>query len=147
MENYSRGSHTRYYHRYHIVWITKYRYKVMNSEIKTRVRDIVGQVAEEMGVYIENWVVSSDHVHVFVSIPPHIAVSDFIQKAKGRSSRKIQQDFRSILKNRYWGKHFWARGYFSSTSVNVTDEMINNYINQHSDAHQPDHIKNIRLEN
>ena len=147
MENYSRGSHTRYYHRYHIVWITKYRYKVMNSEIKTRVRDIVGQVAEEMGVYIENWVVSSDHVHVFVSIPPHIPVSDFIQKAKGRSSRKIQQDFRSILKNRYWGKHFWARGYFSSTSVNVTDEMINNYINQHSDAHQPDHIKNIRLEN
>ena len=147
MQNYSKSSHTRYYHRYHLVWITKYRYKILGSEIKVRVRDIIGQVAEEMGVHIENAVVSSDHVHIFVSIPPHIGVSDFIQKAKGRSSRKIQQDFHHQLKNRYWGRHFWARGFFSSTSGNVTDEMINNYINEHTDAHQPDHIKNIRLEN
>ena len=146
MRSNSHGSHTQYYHRFHIVWITKYRYKVLNREMKTRVRDIVGQVAEEMGVHIENGVVSTDHVHLFVSIPPHISVSDFIQKAKGRSSRKIQQEFRSILKNRYWGKHFWARGYFSSTSGNVTDEIINEYINNHTDANQPDHIKNIRLE-
>ena len=146
MRSNSHGSHTQYYHRFHIVWITKYRYKVLNREMKTRVRDIVGQVAEEMRVHIENGVVSTDHVHLFVSIPPHISVSDFIQKAKGRSSRKIQQEFRSILKNRYWGKHFWARGYFSSTSGNVTDEIINEYINNHTDANQPDHIKNIRLE-
>ena len=146
MRSNSHGSHTQYYHRFHIVWITKYRYKVLNREMKTRVRDIVGQVAEEKGVHIENGVVSTDHVHLFVSIPPHISVSDFIQKAKGRSSRKIQQEFRSILKNRYWGKHFWARGYFSSTSGNVTDEIINEYINNHTDANQPDHIKNIRLE-
>ena len=146
MRSNSHGSHTQYYHRFHIVWITKYRYKVLNREMKTRVRDIVGQVAEEMGVHIENGVVSTDHVHLFVSIPPHISVSDFIQKAKGRSSRKIQQEFHSILKNRYWGKHFWARGYFSSTSGNVTDEIINEYINNHTDANQPDHIKNIRLE-
>ena len=146
MRSNSHGRHTQYYHRFHIVWITKYRYKVLNREMKTRVRDIVGQVAEEMGVHIENGVVSTDHVHLFVSIPPHISVSDFIQKAKGRSSRKIQQEFRSILKNRYWGKHFWARGYFSSTSGNVTDEIINEYINNHTDANQPDHIKNIRLE-
>ena len=124
MRSNSHGSHTQYYHRFHIVWITKYRYKVLNREMKTRVRDIVGQVAEEMRVHIENGVVSTDHVHLFVSIPPHISVSDFIQKAKGGSSRKIQQEFRSILKNRYWGKHFWARGYFSSTSGNVTDEII-----------------------
>ncbi|MDM8569577.1 IS200/IS605 family transposase [Thiotrichales bacterium HSG1] len=87
---YSKGSHTVYYHRYHIVWITKYRYKVLTQEIKTRVRDIIGQVAEDMRVHIENGVVSSDHVHIFVSIPPHVTVSDFVQKAKGRSSRKIQ---------------------------------------------------------
>ena len=101
MQNYSKGSHTRYYHRYHIEWIKKYRYKVLNSEIKVRVPDIIGQVAKEMGVHIENAVVSSDHVPIFVSIPPYVAVSDFIQKAKGRSSRKIQQDFCNILKNCY----------------------------------------------
>ena len=86
--SYSKGSHTPYHHRFHLVWITKYRYKIMKLEIKKRVRDIIGQVAEEMRVHIESGVVSSDHVHIFVSIPPHVSVSDFVQKAKGRSSRK-----------------------------------------------------------
>jgi len=143
---YSKGSHTRYHHRFHLVWITKYRYKIMNQEIKLRVRDLIGQVAEEMRVYIESGVVSSDHVHLFVSIPPHVSVSDFVQKAKGRSSRKLQMEFQAMLKNRYWGRHFWARGFFSATSGNMTDEMIHEYINNHSDAHQPDNIGNIKLE-
>ena len=99
----------------------------------------------QMGVKIENGVISADHIHVFVSIPPHITVSSFVQKAKGRSSHKIQIEFPE-LKKRYWGKHFWGRGYFSATSGNITDDVINNYINQHSDAHQPESASNIKLE-
>ena len=53
MTHYSKKSHTVYYHRYHIVWITKYRYKVLTYDIKQRVRDIIGQVAEELGIKIE----------------------------------------------------------------------------------------------
>ena len=145
MTQYDKGKHTVYYHRYHIVWITKYRYKVLTHAIKVRVREIIAQVSEEMGVKIENGVVSSDHLHIFVSIPPQIAVSEYVQKAKGRSSRKIQLEFPE-LKKRYWGKHFWGRGYFSATSGNITDEIINDYINRHSEANQPDSISNIRLE-
>lgn len=145
MKSYSRGKHTVYYHRYHIVWITKYRYKVLTSEIKSRIRDIIAQVSEEMEVKIENGVVSSEHIHIFVSIPPYVKVSDFVKNAKGRSSRKIQMEFPS-LKKIYWGKHFWGRGYFSSTSGNVTDDVINEYINNHIDAHKPESINNIRLE-
>ena len=78
-------------------------------------------------------------------IPPHIAVSDFVKIAKGRSSRKIQQEFREIQK-RYWGKHFWGRGYFSSTSGNVTDDIINAYINGHVDANNSSNLDNISLE-
>ena len=78
---------------------------------------------------IENGVVSWDHVHLFVEIPPHIPVSEFVRIAKGRSSRKVQQEFPS-LKKTYWGSHFWARGFFSATSGNITDEIINEYINQ-----------------
>ena len=63
MKSYRKGKHTVYYHRYHIVWITKYRYKVLTHAIKKRIRDIIAQVAEELGVSIENGVVSSDHVH------------------------------------------------------------------------------------
>lgn len=146
MWKYSKGSHTVYYHRYHIVWITKYRYKVLSRPLKERVREIVNQVAEEMCIHIENGVVSSDHVHIFVSIPPHVSVSDFVQKAKGRSSRKLQMEFNNILKDKYWGKHLWGRGYFSATSGNVTDDVIHEYIDNHSDASQPDGIKNIKLE-
>ncbi len=145
MTQYNNKSHTVYYHRYHIVWITKYRYKVLTYDIKKRVREIIALVAEELNIKIENGVISSDHIHIFANIPPHIKVSEFVQKAKGRSSKKIQEEF-PILRKKYWGRHLWARGYFSSTSGNVTDDMINEYINRHTDAHEPAMTTNIRLE-
>jgi hypothetical protein len=77
-------------------------------------------------------------LHLFVVIPPHIAVSDFVQRAKGRSSRKVQQEFPE-LKTIYWGRRFWGRGYFSATSGHITDEVINEYINKH----QPHYISRL----
>lgn len=99
MTEYEKGKHTVYYHRYHIVWITKYWYKVLTRNIKLKVREIIGQVAEEMNIRIVNGVISSDHLHILVSIPPNIAVSEFVQRAKGRSSRRIQQEFPELKKN------------------------------------------------
>ena len=128
---YARGSHSIYHHRYHIVWAPKYRFKVLRGEVRLRVREIIRQVCSEMGVTIINGALSADHVHMFVEIPPHIAVSDFVRRAKGRSSRKIQQEFEHIRK-RYWGQRFWARGYFSTTSGNITDQTIINYLNEHT---------------
>lgn len=113
--------------------------------LRLRIRELIAQVADEMNVKIINGVLSSDHIHIFVSIPLHITVSAFVQKAKGKSSRKIQQEFPEI-KKRYWGKHFWGRGYFSSTSGNVTDEIINAYIDGHIDAHRSENLNNISLE-
>ena len=107
--------------------------------------EIIAQVSEEMGIKIINGVLSADHVHIFAEIPPHISVSEFVKIAKGRSSRKIQTEFPEIRKQ-YRGRHFWARGFFSSTSGNITDEMINEYINQHSEAHKTDNLLNISLE-
>jgi len=145
MSSHSKTSHTIYQHSFHIVWITKYRFKILTGETQKRVRTIIAQVAEEMDIKIINGVVSSDHIHLLVSIPPQLAVSRFVQKAKGRSSHKIQREF-PHLKKQYWGRHFWGRGYFSATSGNITDEIINNYINQHADAHKIDHENNISLE-
>jgi putative transposase len=62
------------------------------------VREIIRQVCEEMGVTIINGALSRDHVHMFVEIPPHVSVSNFVRRAKGRSSRKIQQEFEHIRK-------------------------------------------------
>lgn len=107
--------------------VPKYRYKVLHVRFASASANIVRQVCSEMGVTIIKGLLSRDHVHMFVEIPPHIAVSDFVQKAKGRSSRKIQQEFEHIRK-RYWGQRFWARGYFCTTTGNITDEVIMQYL-------------------
>lgn len=130
---YRKGSHSIFHHRFHIVWAPKYRFKVLHGEVHNRVREIIKQVCSEMGVTIINGVLSRDHVHMFVEIPTHIAVSDFVRRAKGRSSLKIQQEFEHIRK-RYWGQRFWARGYFSTISGNITYTVILNYLNNHLQA-------------
>ena len=128
---YSTGKHCVFYHRYHIVWSTKYRYKVLTGALQLRVRDICRQVCAENGVDILRGVLSSDHVHMFVSVPPKLSLSDVMQRIKGRSSRRIQMEFPE-LRRRYWGRRFWARGYFSTTSGNVTDDIIMQYPELHS---------------
>ena len=104
---YSTGKHCVFYHRYHLVWSTKYRYKVLQGDIKLRVRDICRQVCAQNGVEIIRGVLSCDHVHMFVSVPPKLAISDLMRLMKGRSSHKVQREF-PHLKKRYWGRHFWG---------------------------------------
>lgn len=100
---YSTGSHSIFHHRYHIVLAPKYRFKVLHGDVRDRARTIIKQACAEMGITIISGVLSRDHVHMFVEIPPSIGVSDFVRRAKGRSSRKIQQEFEHIRK-RYWGQ-------------------------------------------
>ena len=127
---YDTGKHCVFYHRYHVVWSTKYRYKVLSGAIRLRVRDIIRQVCCENGVEIIHGVLSSDHVHMFVSVPPKLAISDLMRLMKGRSSHKVQREFPQ-LKKRYWGKHFWGRGYFSTTNGAITEETVLQYLEKH----------------
>jgi putative transposase len=129
---YEKGKHCTFYHRYHLVWITKYRYKVLKGDIRLRVREIIRQVCAENRVDIVKGVLASDHVHMFVSIPPNLSVSDFMRKMKGRSSHKVQREFPQ-LKKRYWGRHFWGRGYFSTTNGAITEDIVLQYLESHSD--------------
>ena len=128
--SYRTSSHTLFHHRYHIVWITKYRYKVLRGEIREHVRDVIKQVCGELDVDIIRGVLATDHIHMFVDIPPRLSVSEFMQRVKGRSSRKVQQCFPELRK-RYWGRHFWCRGYFCTTSGNITNKAIEEYIESH----------------
>lgn len=130
--SYSTGAHTTYHTRYHIVWITKYRYKVLTPEMRYRIREIIRQVCDQLQVKIIKGVLSNNHVHMFVEIPPKVSVSDYMRRVKGCTSRKIQQEFPELRK-RYWGQRFWARGYFCTTSGNVTNETILNYIENHTE--------------
>ena len=130
MTAYNFGTHCVYYHRFHIVWATKYRYKVLQGDIRERARTIIKQTCSELGVEIVDGVLAKDHVHMFLSVPPKYSISDVMRRIKGRSSRRLQQEF-PALKKRYWGRHFWARGYFCSTSGNITDELVLQYLQKH----------------
>jgi putative transposase len=128
--NYRYGSHTVFSIEYHFVWITKYRYDVLRGDIALRVRDLVRQTCEAFDMRIDKGVVSKDHVHILVSAPPTMAPSEIMRRIKGRSANKLFEEFPEI-KKRYWGRHFWARGYFCATSGQVTDDMIQSYLEHH----------------
>jgi len=84
-----------------------------------------------MGVHIVKGVLARDPVHMFLSIPPKLSLPDVMRRIKGRSSRRIQTEFPELRK-RYWGRRFWAHGYFSTISGTVTDDIINQYLELHS---------------
>ncbi|NCP07153.1 MAG: IS200/IS605 family transposase [Flavobacteriales bacterium] len=127
MQHYRKTSHTVYDIKYHLVWITKYRKRVLTGVLAARVRSLIREICKANEVEIIKGHISSDHVHLFVSVPPHISVSKLMQYIKGKSSRKVMSEFKAISKM-YWGRHFWARGYFVVSSGTITDEMIMEYI-------------------
>ena len=127
----------------HIVWLTKYRYKVLTGDIKVRCRELLIQGVNALDVKILKGVVSSDHIHMHVEYPPSLSISDLVKRLKGRSSRMLQKEFPE-LKRRYWGQHFWAIGYGAWSTGNISEEMVNEYIEHHRD--KPDSSDNFFLE-
>jgi putative transposase len=125
--DYRKTSHAVYDLKYHLVWITKYRKPILRGEIAVRLRELIRQTCATLDVYIEKGHIATDHLHLLVSVPPHVSVSDLMQRLKGRSSRLMLQEF-GELRRQFWGKHLWARGYFAASSGNVTDEIIKQYI-------------------
>ena len=135
--DYRRGSHTKYRIEYHFVWVTKYRYQVLKGDVALRLRELVRQTCERMEVHILRGVVSKDHVHLLVSAPPQWSPSNLMRQIKGRTARKLFEEF-PRLKKRYWGRHLWARGYFCVTSGSLTQEMIQEYLAHHFDKRGDD---------
>ncbi|MFH1023364.1 MAG: IS200/IS605 family transposase [Planctomycetota bacterium] len=129
MEFYRKGTHTIYDCKYHLVWITKYRYKVLTGEVGERAREILREVARSIEVQIFAGAINRDHVHMLVGIPPYISVSKAVMHLKGKSSYKLQAEYPKLRKQ-YWGQHLWARGYWVATSGNVTDEVWQKYIEE-----------------
>ena len=112
----------------------------MSGAVGQRLRKLVRDICGEHEVEIIKGHISSDHVHLFVSCPPHISPSHLMQKVKGKTSRKIKQEF-SHIKRECWGRHLWARGFFVASSGNVTDEMIMEYIEHQEITEENDNFK------
>jgi len=125
-----KGSHTSTRLTVHVVWVTKYRYHVLTGQIQQRCRSILIQDCETLDIEILKGVVSKDHVHMHFEYPPKLSISKIVKQLKGRSSRLLQKEFPE-LKKRYWGQHFWATGYGAWSTGNITDEMVQEYLEHH----------------
>jgi len=128
----------------HIVWVTKYRYPVLTGEIQKRCRQLIIQICDAEDIQILKGVVSKDHVHMHIEYPARLSVSNLVKRLKGRTSRRLQDEFPE-LKKRYWGRHFWAIGYGAWSTGNITDEMVQEYLEHHRDPSNVD-TGNIILE-
>jgi putative transposase len=127
MRHYRRASHTIYELHYHFVFTTKYRKPLLRGDVGKRVRELTREICRSQDIEILKGHVRPDHVHLLLSVPPHLSPSRVMQRIKGKTSHQLLRDFRR-LNRECWGKHVWARGYFVCSSGNVTDEVLAKYI-------------------
>jgi putative transposase len=144
MKEYRKASHCIYELKYHIVWITKYRKRVLTPEVGKRLRDIIRLICTSLEVEIVKGHIRRDHVHLLVSAPPYVSVSKLVQRIKGLTSRKLLQESRKLNKA-FWGRHLWARGYFVASTGDVTEEVIARYIEQQEEMER-DHDADFKVE-
>jgi len=129
VRHYRLGAHAKSDLKVHIIWIPKYRKPVLTGDVAVRVRDIIRRVAGEHELEILSGKVARDHVHVLVSYRPTQRVSQIVQWLKGTSSRVLLQEF-PRLREQFWGKHLWARGYLAVATGSVTDDVVRAYIDE-----------------
>ena len=119
-------SHCKWECQYHIVFIPKYRKKVLYGKVRDDIREIIKTLCKYKRVEIIAGAVCSDHVHLCVSIPPKLSVSEFVGYLKGKSALMIY-DKHPEMGNK-WDRSFWARGYYVVTVGNITEENVKEYI-------------------
>ena len=126
VKQFKRLAHAVWQCKYHVVWCPKYRYRILRGELGKTVRDIIRQLCEWKKIEILEGNIQIDHIHLVLEIPPKYSISEAVGFLKGKSAIKLF-DFHLELKRRYWGRHFWAKGYCVST-VGLDEAQIRNYV-------------------
>lgn len=127
MTRYRKLSHVVYHCNYHVVWVPKYRYRVLEGAVKELVERDIETLCSWRDVEVIELSVQRDHVHLVCSIPPKLSVSEFMGLLKGKLAIKLFKSYPGLRKKPYWGNHFWARGYFVST-IGIDEEMVRRYV-------------------
>ncbi len=127
MSRFNRLSHSIWYCHYHIVWVPKYRFRILKDKVKIEVEESIRMFSEQLGCKIEELNIQEDHVHLLVMVPPKVAVSKYIGTIKGRSAIRVFSRFPGLRQRPYWGNHFWARGYCLDT-IGLDLEKIRKYV-------------------
>ncbi len=139
MSRFNKLAHAVWDCKYHVVWCPKYRFRILKGDIAKSIREILRQLCEWRKIEILAGNVQRDHVHLVISFPPKYSVAEVIGFLKGKSAIKVF-DRHLDMKKRYWGRHFWAKGYCVST-VGLDEEQIKKYvtwqINRDRNTEQP----------
>ena len=129
MARYISGAHTKHRLRYHIVWIPKYRKRVLRGKIVVWLKRLLREASEVNRWVIEELSIQEDHVHLMIQANPKDSVADVVQVLKGGTSRILRKEFPD-LEEFLWGDSFWADGYFAETVGKVDADVVKKYIKQ-----------------
>ena len=132
MSNYKKLSHVIYRCDYHIVWTPKYRYRVLEGLVKQQLVEDLAMLLEWKKCEKKELNVQEDHVHLIVSVPPKISISNLMGILKGKTAIKIFKSYPRLKQKPYWGNHFWAKGYCVDT-VGFDEEKIRKYVKYQED--------------
>ena len=128
-----RTSHTVYDTKYHLVWAPKYRKWVLRGDIRERVEELFWEIGDRHDIEIDTLEVAGDHVHLFVSFPPRLSISEVVRTLKANSARVVFEEFPEVKREMHGGE-FWENGYFARTvGDEVTTEVIRRYIEYHDE--------------
>ena len=127
MSRFLKLSQTLWHCQYHLVWVPKYRYRVLNGDVGIEVQNCIRAFSEQKECKIIELNVQIDHVHLLVMVPPKISISDYMGMIKGRTAIRVFNKFKSLKSKPYWGNKFWSRGYCVDT-VGLDSDMIRKYV-------------------
>ena len=115
MSRFRRLSQTIWHCQYHIVWVPKYRFKILTGKVAKMVDNCVRAFSEQQGCEVLELNVQIDHVHIVVMVPPKVSISDYVGTVKGITAIRVLNKFLHLKEKPYWGNHFWTKGYCVDT--------------------------------
>ena len=132
MSRFRKLSQTLWYCQYHIVWVPKYRFRILTDKVAEEVENCIRAFSEQQGSEVVELNVQADHVHLLALVPPKVSISGYVGTLKGRTAIRVFNKFRNLKEKPYWGNHFWARGYCVDT-VDLDAEMVRKYVKYQED--------------
>jgi putative transposase len=127
MSRFRKLSQTIWHCQYHIVWVPKYRFRILSGKVANEVENCIRSFSEQLGCEIIEINIQIDHVHLIVMVPPKVSISGYAGTVKGRTAIRVFNRFRKLKEKPYWGNHFWARGYCVDT-IGLDSEMVKKYV-------------------
>jgi putative transposase len=137
MSRFRKLTHAIWHCQYHIVWVPKYRYRVLVGKVGSEVEHCIRSFTSQKACEIKELNIQADHVHLVCMVPPKLSISDYVGIVKGRTAIRVLKKYPDLKKKRYWGNHFWAKGYCVDT-VGLDEETIRKYVKYQEDKERQD---------